>query len=130
MRGIGSVLGLLIAMAIGLGIYKIYFAQQQATTGAATPTHTIDTVGVQNDLIAIAQAERLYQAQHSSYASLDELSTSGAMSIAKSGRDGYTYEVQTSDSSYRVIAHCPTATTPRCANYSVDDTMQVQTATQ
>ncbi len=130
MRGIGSMVGLLIAMAIGLGVYKFYFSQEQATTGAAAPTHTIDVVGVQNDLIAIAQSERLYQAQHSSYASLDELASSGAMSIAKSGRDGYTYEVETSDNSYSVIAHCPAATTPGCTNYSVDDTMQVQATAQ
>src|SRR5579862_8529220 len=126
MRGIGSIVALLVVVAIGLGIYKFYFSQMEATTGAAAPAQTIDVTGVQNDLIAIAQAERLYLAQHSAYASLDELASSGIMSIPKTGRDGYSYEVQLNGDNYRVVAHCPSASKPSCSDYSVDDTMQVQ----
>ena len=38
-------------------------------------THRISRV--QNDLVAIGQAERIYQAQHSSYGSLDDLVSAG-----------------------------------------------------
>ena len=124
MRSLGGLIGLLaIALIAGL-VYKYYFSQSQFP-GAATPTQTIDVVGVKNDLVAIAQAERFYQAEHGSYASLDELTSSGALRMKKSGRDGYTYEVETSGQTFRVIAHCPAVTTPGCTNYAIDQTMEV-----
>ena len=128
MRG-GSVLGLLVvAVIVGLA-YKYYFAGSDPQTAAmvSKPRQAIDVVGVKNDLIGIAQAERNYQAQNSKYASLDELTSSGALSMTKSGRDGYTYEVTSTDDNFHVIAHCPTATVPGCSNFTVDSTLQVTT---
>ncbi len=127
MRGIGNILGLLVVALIALLVYKFYFSKMGAT-GTATPLQTIDVVGVKNDLLAIAQAERAYQAEHGSYTSLDDLTSSGALTMAKTGRDGYTYEVQSSASDFTVIAHCPASTQPGCTNYSVGPTMEVQTA--
>lgn len=130
MRGIGSIISLVIVAAIGLVIYKVYFAQLQATPGAeaAAPTRIVDVVGVKNDLLAIAQAERIYQAQHGSYGSMSDLTSSGAMALSKPGRDGYTYEVETSANSFHVVARCSAAAIPECTNYAVDDTMEVQPA--
>jgi hypothetical protein len=122
MRGL---IGLVIVLAIVFVSYKLFFAQLQAT-GSAQPTRTIDVVGVKNDLLAIAQAERVYQAEHSSYATIDQLTSSGALSMQKSGRDGFTYSADASPSSFRVIATCPAATTPGCTNYAVDETMEVR----
>lgn len=127
MRSLGGFIGLLAVALIGALVYKYYLSQPQAP-GEATPAQTIDVVGVKNDLVAIAQAERLYQAEHGAYASLDELTTSGAMSMKKPGRDGYTYEVQTSAQNFQAIAHCPAATIPGCTSYAVDQTMEVQPA--
>lgn len=127
MRGMGNLLGLLVVALIAVLVYKFYFSKT-GDGGTTTPLQTIDVVGVKNDLLAIAQAERAYQAEHGSYASLDDLTTSGAMTMAKTNRDGYTYEVQTSAAEFQVIAHCPTATQPGCSNYSVDQTMEVHTA--
>ncbi len=119
-----SLIGLVVTLLIVFVGYKLYFSQMRST-GSATPTQTIDTVGVQGDLLAIGQAERVYQTQHGSYGTLDQLTSSGAMSMAKSGRDGYTYEVETPDNGFRVIAHCPAATSPGCTNYAIDETMDV-----
>jgi hypothetical protein len=127
MRGIGNILGLLVVALIALLVYKFYFSKT-ASTGTGTPLQTIDVVGVKGDLLGIAQAERTYQAEHGSYTSLDELTSSGSLTMTKSGRDGYTYEVQSSTSEFHVIAHCPTATQPGCTNYSVDQTMEVVAA--
>lgn len=118
---------LLVVALIAAFIYKSYLSQSQ-TPGIATPIQTIDVVGVKNDLLSIAQAERMYLAEHGSYASLSDLTTSGAMSLAKTGRDGYTYEVQTAAESFHVFAHCPVSTTPSCTSYSIDQTMEIQTA--
>jgi hypothetical protein len=128
MRGIGNILGLLVVALIALLVYKFYFASSQAPGGAATPMQTIDIVGVKGDLLSIAQAERAYMAEHGSYATMDQLTSSGALTMTKSNRDGYTYEVQVYEADFHVIAHCPTSTQPGCKDYVVGPSMEVQQA--
>jgi hypothetical protein len=129
MRGLGSVLGLLVVVLIGGLTYKFYFEKSASVSGAsATPAQTIDVVGVKNDLLSIAQAERIYQAEHGAYGSMDDLVSSGTLSLRQSGRDGYTYDVNTSSDSFQIVAQCPAATNPGCANYSIDQTMEMQAA--
>jgi hypothetical protein len=118
MRAVGSMVSILVVAVIGLLVYKFYFTQSQST-GTMTPVQTINVVGVKNDLLAIAQAE------HNSIASLDDLVSSGEMSLKKSGRDGYTYDIESSGDAFRVIAHCP-AGVAGCTNYAVDQTMEVR----
>ena len=124
MRAVLGVAAILVAAAITLFIYKNSLTQSQAA-GAATPQQTIDVVGVKNDLLAIAQAERAYQAEHGSVGSLDELVSSGAMSMRKSGRGGYSYGVESAGDGFRVTAHCPGGLSG-CTNYVVDQTMEVR----
>ena len=124
MRAVLGVAAVLVAAVIMLFIYKNSLTQSQAA-GAGTPTQTIDVVGVKNDLLAIAQAERAYQVENGSVGSLDELVSSGAMSMKKSGRDGYTYGVESSGDAFRVTAHCPSGLAG-CTNYVVDQTMEVR----
>jgi competence protein ComGC len=119
-----SLIGLLIVALIVALAYKLYFSKLQSQE-TGTPAQTITIVGVKNDLLAIAQSERAYQAEHGSYASLDELKSSGAMTMVKPGRDGYTYNVETSSTGFRVVAHCPAATSPGCSNWMVDQSMEV-----
>jgi competence protein ComGC len=124
MRSIGGIVALLVGVLVGLFVYRGYIKQSQVT-GAATPEQTINVVGIKNDLLSIAQAERAYQAEHSSIASLDELVSSGELSMKKSGRDGYTYQIEPSGEGFRVIAHCPPVVAG-CTNYAVDQTMEVR----
>jgi len=121
-----TVIGLLVVAAIVLLSYKLYFAQMRTEGGTGSPVQTIDVVGVKNDLLAIAQAERTYQAEHGSYASFDQLLSSGALTMRKPGRDGYTYAVEPSAETFRVLAHCPATTSVGCTSYSVDQTMEVR----
>jgi hypothetical protein len=123
-----SMLGLLIVALLAGVVYKYYFANLQSA-GTGTPAQTIDIVGVKNDLLGIAQAERAHLAEHGSYASLEELTSSGELTMKRSSRNGYTYSVETGDQTFRAIAHCPTATYPGCSNFTVDQSMEVQ-ATQ
>ncbi|MGA3300412.1 MAG: hypothetical protein ABSD87_10025 [Candidatus Acidiferrales bacterium] len=126
MRGLGSLVGLLVVALIAVMAYKNYFQKVESTSGL-TPTQTINMVGVKNDLLGIAQAERTYQAEHGAYVSLAELTSSGALAIAPTGRDGYVYDIDLSGGGFRVFTHCPATTNPGCQNYSVDQTMEVQT---
>jgi len=123
-RSLGNLAGLLVVALIAVLTYKFYFSQQSA--GTATPKQTIDVVGVKNDLIAIAQAERTYQAEHNSYGSLEDLTSSGTMNMLRPGRAGYTYEVEAASDSFRAIAHCPAVTMPGCTSYAIDQTMEIQ----
>jgi len=124
MRAVLGLAAVLVAAVILLFVYKNSLTQSQAA-GAATPSQTIDVVGVKNDLLAIAQAERAYQVEHGSVGSLDELVGSGAMSMKKAGRDGYTYDVESAGDGFRVTARCPGGLAG-CTNYVVDQTMEVR----
>ena len=128
MRTFGSLVGLLIVALLAGLVYKFYFSRGQQPSAIGNPSETINIVGVKNDLLSIGQAERVYQTEHNSYGSLDDLVSSGAMTPGRTGRDGYTYEAESSADSFRVIARCPAAVAPGCTNYQIDQTMQVQTA--
>ena len=124
MRGL---VGLVVVLAIGYFIYRQYLGQVlPKNEGGGSPVQAITTTGVKNDLIAIAQAERLYQAQHGSYGSLDELVNSGAMNLARSGRDGYTYSVDAGTSGFTVTARYSGPVSPPPPSFSVDQTMEVR----
>jgi hypothetical protein len=125
MRGLGSVIGLLVVALIAAMVYK-YFLISGQSAGVTTPVQTIDAAGAQNDLIAIAQAERSYQAENGRYASLDELVSDGAIEMRKPSREGYAYEVDVSDQNFVAMARCTSPPLPGCHNYSVDQTLTVQ----
>lgn len=128
MRSIGTLVGLLVVATVVGFVYKYYFSRSQQAAPVSHPTQTIDVIGVKNDLLGIAQAERIYQTEHNSYGSVDDLVSSGAMAIKKPGRDGYTYEAKVSPDGFLIIAHCPSASLPGCTNYVIDQTMEVQPA--
>jgi len=80
-----GLIGLLVTAALGVGIY-LYSLKMASPGPGMVATQAISTTGVQNDLIGIAQAERMYFAQNSTYADLATLSSSGTMNIARTGR--------------------------------------------
>ena len=124
-----GMLGILVVALISLLAYKYYFANAHSD-GTGTPAQTINIVGVKNDLIALAQAERGYQAEHGGFASLDDLTSNGALAMQNRSRQGYTYDIENTSNGFRAIAHCPTVTNPGCTDYFVDQTMEVQTASK
>jgi hypothetical protein len=127
MRSSASLVSLLLVLAIAFGIYYVYFKGSTDSSQAVMhPAETISLTGVKNDLIAIAQAERIYNAQNGSYGSLEQLTSSGSLSTAQTGRDGYTYSIETSASGFTVTARCPVA--PGALEYptlSIDQTMEI-----
>jgi len=122
MRGFA---GILVVLVLALLIYKFYFTSGQAALGPAGPVQTIDVIGVKNDLISMAQAERIYQAEHNTYGSLDDLVSSGAMAYKKTGRQGYTYDGDASTDSFRIVARCTDPPLPGCTNFAIDQTMEI-----
>jgi hypothetical protein len=123
MRAATGLLSVVIALAAG---YWFYAKNVKATGMADAPQTVISTVGVKSDLLSMAQAERVYQASHGSYASLDELYSSGTLTVRKSRRDGYTYSAETSSDGFTITARCQAQTSTPCPSFSIDQDMQIQ----
>ena len=127
-----GLIGLLVTAAVGMGIY-MYTLKQAAPGTGMVATQNISVVGVKNDLIAIAQAERMYYTQNGSYADLPTLSSTGTMNIARTGRDGYTYSAEPSGNTFTVIATYTAppvdnpahVTPPHFPTFTIDQTMEV-----
>lgn len=124
MRAAFSLLGLVIVLAIIWFVVKAQFTQ--GPTGGQPPKQVIDVVGVKNDLLSIAQAERMYLASHGTYVSVDELQQDGSISFSGTNRRGYSYAAEVDDGQHFKITATPTD--PAKAGWptiSIDESMQV-----
>lgn len=127
-----SLISLMVTAALGLGIY-MYTLKQAAPAPGMVATQTISVVGVKNDLISIAQAERMYYAQNGAYADLPTLASAGAMSVMRTSRDGYTYTVEPSGNTFTATATYTAppidnpagVTPPHFPTFTIDQTMEV-----
>ena len=124
-------ISLVLTLGIGLGIYYFFLRSAAPGQGNKPITQEINVTGVEMDLNAIAQAERAHFATAGSYAALDQLVSSGDLTMTRSGRDGYAYSVELTSTGFAATAkwtpqsgeqvsaglHYPTIT--------VDQTMQM-----
>jgi len=125
-RNMGRVLGFLgtiVTMAIGMYIYSLQVKTLTPGAGSGNSEEVATIVGVKNDLIGIANAERGYLAAQGKYASLDELISGNYISI-KSERPPYIYDVELTSSSFRATATRTTKGAP--AQLWTTETMQVE----
>jgi hypothetical protein len=117
--------GIVFAMAIALYIYSKQVQSLSGPAGTPVGRSVIDITGVKGDLIGIANAERVFFAEQSRYASFDELVSGKYISI-RSERPPYSYSVQTTSQGFRVTATSSTPGTP--STLSIDETMEVRTS--
>src|ERR1700674_3865190 len=125
-RTMGRVLGFLgtiVTMAIGMYIYSLQIKTLTPGAGNGSSEEVATIVGVKNDLIGIANAERGCLAAQGKYVSLDELISGNFISM-KSERPPYIYDVETTSSSFRATATRTTKGAP--AQLWITETMQVQ----
>lgn len=125
-----ALLALVVALVIGFLVYRFYLAPIQPAGPGTAATQAISLTGVRNDLNAIAQAERMHLAQHGSYATLDELTAKGMLTISPRGRDGYTYDVEVGGNTFTVTARHTQGTTAantlRWPTLVIDQTMEIR----
>ena len=122
----------MITAALMMAIY-MYTLKQAAPGKGMVATQQVSLTGVQMDLNSLAQAERMYFAQNGSYTDLQTLVSSGTMNISRTGRDGYTYSVESAGSSFTVTARytAPPVEMPKGVDpphwptFTVDQTMEV-----
>ena len=127
MRGVVGILGLVVTMAIGLFIYRSYFTAGSGamTMGTDNPRAVADVTGVKNDFIAMAQAERTFNALNGKYATLEELHSDGTLAADPArGRQGYTYAADVSGSHFTITASYSGPATGM-PTLSIDETMQI-----
>ena len=116
-----------LIIVVGVGAY-IYMRQTQSATsaGSGSPTATVDLIGVRNDLLAIAQAERSHAALQGSYVSIETLRSQGELAMERNNRGPYNYSAELGDSGFRIVA---TYSGPDSAGMpktiSIDQTMQI-----
>jgi hypothetical protein len=124
MRVVGSLLALLIVLAIGYFIFKAQFARgpQQGTP----PMEQIDVIGVTTDLQAVGQAERMYLASHGTYATVDQLQQEGSITFSPNNRRGYNYVADLDDGQhFKVTARPVDPSKQGWPTLLIDETMQV-----
>ena len=127
-----GLIGILVTAAISLGIY-MYTLKQAAPGAGMVATQNISVVGVKNDLVGIAQAERMYYTENGTYADLQTLISTNTMNITRTGRDGYTYSAEPSGNSFTVTATYTAppvdnpagVTPPHFPTFTIDQTMEV-----
>jgi hypothetical protein len=119
----------LVAALILFGVYEIYLKKMPTTDAGTATTQAINLTGVRMDLLQIAQAERGNMALNSTCASLDEMISSGSLSMPRSGRDGYTYEVNCrGGADFQVVARhapAPEGSPIRFPILAIDSSLQV-----
>ncbi len=120
--------GLLAAAALAFGVYYFYMRQMPTTDAGTAPTQAISLIGVRADLLQIAQAERGNIALNSKCDSLDDLASSGSLTMDRKERDGYSYTVSCSGMDFQVIAEHPPAAPGSGIRYpklAIDASMQI-----
>lgn len=124
MKAAGTLIGLLIVVAIIWFVVKSQFSQGPA--GAQPPAETIDVVGVKSDLLSIAQAERLYMASHGNYVSISDLQQDGSLSFSGTNRRGYDYSAEVDGGQhFRITARPSDPAKASWPTLSIDESMQV-----
>jgi hypothetical protein len=120
---------MVVSLAIGLGVYYMYMKQATPAGPATVVTQIISTTGVEMDLTTIGHAERSYFAQNGSYGTLEQMTTSGDLTMTRTGRDGYTYTVDVSSSGFTATAKWSPSTAQQQAlhypTFTVDQTYEV-----
>jgi len=126
MRALASIL---VAVCVAYVIYQYSLKRLPVSDTGTAPTQAISLVGVRADLLQIAQAERVNIAQNGQCASMPDMLSSGAMSMMRTERDGYTYEIKCSGSAdFQVVAHhdpAPQSSSIRYPTLAIDASMDV-----
>jgi hypothetical protein len=126
----GKLVGILVFVAVAFGIFYFTTRKMPTTDAGTAPTQAISLTGVRRDLLQIAQAERSNLALNTRCAGIDELISSGTLTMSKPERDGYTYEVQCKGDSgeFSIVARhapAPEGSPIRYPTLGIDQSMQV-----
>ena len=91
--GLGLVVGVGVALALGLWVFSSQMDNMGKAAGGGSPTAIIDTVAVKTDLLSMGGAMKQQFALEGKYISLEELRARGVPIPTRRGAFEYTAEV-------------------------------------
>lgn len=122
----GRSFGLLAMMiVVGVGLFLYSTQARNITPDDGMPAAVADVTGVRMDLLALANAERIFYASNARYASLDELRDLG--DITRVSRPNFTYSAETSESGFTIIATYSGEDREAPRRITVDHTLTIRT---
>jgi hypothetical protein len=122
----GRSFGFLAAMiVVGVGLFLYSTQARNITREDGRPAAVADVTGVRMDLLALANAERIYYATNSRYASLEELRDQG--DITRISRPNFTYFAETTDYGFNIIATYSGEDPEAPRRIAVDQTLTIRT---
>ncbi len=90
---LGLVVGVGVALALGLWLYSSQMEHMGSAAGTGSPGGIVDTVGVKTDLLSMASAMKQQFALEGKYVSLDELRAKGVPIPTRRGAFEFTADV-------------------------------------
>jgi len=101
------ILGILsVAATLGFGLFYLYL-QNRSLPASGRPKEQITLTGVKSDLMQIGQGERMYVTQNGNCTTLEQLISSGSITMTRTERDGYAYTIDCSGTDFTVTARHP-----------------------
>jgi len=125
--GLGRAFGLIgtvATLAIGMYFYSLQVKTLQPSGGATPSDESALIAGVKMDLLGIANAERGYMALQGKYASMDELTSGGYLSLRE--RPPYIYDLSITADGFSATATRTTKGSPM--QMWITQTMEVQSS--
>jgi hypothetical protein len=123
MKGMFTIVGLLLALGVGYFLYTKSLTS--AGVGDAPPQQTIDTIDIKTNLMNIAQAERIYVVSHGTYGTLEQLQQDGSSALPTENR-GYVFSVTPIGAqSFTAVATPTDPNRPGWPTLTIDQTMVV-----
>jgi hypothetical protein len=117
-RALGFI-GLISVVAIGGYVYVGQI--REVSPNGATSKTSVNVIGVHNDLMAIANAEKRYWVTHAKYAQLEELGSNG--DIAVPTRPDYAYSTVAGDNNFTITATYTGVDSKAPRRLTIDETM-------
>jgi len=122
-------IGVLIGAALLFGVYHFGLLRLPASDDNTAATQAVSLTGVRMDLLEIADAEHGYIAINGECVSLSKLISTQSISMTRTGRDGYSYEIQCSGNSFAATARhrpAPAGSPIHYPNFSIDSSLELR----
>ena len=122
-------IGVLVGAALLFVVYHFGLVRMPAMDEGTAATQAVSLTGVRMDLLQIADAEHGYIAINGECASLSKLISTRSISMTRTERDGYSYEVECSGNGFTATArhrHAPAGSSIRYPNFSIDASLELR----
>ena len=127
--GMRFLIGVLVGAALLFAVYHLGLLRLPASDDNTAATQAVSLTGVRMDLLQIADAEHGYIAINGECVSLSKLISSQSISITRTERDGYSYEIQCSGNAFAATARhrpAPAGSPIRYPNFSIDSSLELK----